>query len=149
MLCKNNSTILIIWYSVQYSISFPENARSQVKGGHSSVEIELIHVEFLTWVLSMLSNCCKILIKYLEFLVENLILFTLKSDWKQLKMMRKYVRKLRIDRDTTTGRTSTFRGKALRLVTCTVSVYIHRTSPLLINLLKNEYYIFLCFKIYI
>jgi hypothetical protein len=45
-----------------------------------------------------------------------------------------------------------FRGKALRLVTlvtCTVSVYIHRTSPLLINLLKNEYYIFLCFKIYI
>ena len=44
---------------------------------------------------------------------------------------------------------SSFRGKALRLVTCTVSVYIHRTSPLLINLLKNEYYIFLCFKIYI
>jgi hypothetical protein len=78
-----------------------------------------------------------------------LILFTLKSDWKQLKMMRKYVRKLRIDRDTTTGRTSTFRGKALRLVTCTVSVYIHRTSPLLINLLKNGYYIFLYFKIYI
>jgi hypothetical protein len=34
--------------------------------------------------------------------------------------------------------------------TCTVySVCIHRTSPLLINLLKNEYYIFLCFKIYI
>ena len=35
------------------------------------------------------------------------------------------------------------------LYSCTVSVYIHRTSPLLINLLKNEYYIFLCFKIYI
>ena len=29
-------------------ISFPEHARSQVKGGHSSGEIELIHVEFST-----------------------------------------------------------------------------------------------------
>ena len=30
------------------SISFPEHARSQVKGGHSSGEIELIQVEFST-----------------------------------------------------------------------------------------------------
>jgi hypothetical protein len=30
------------------AISFPEHARSQVKGGHSSGEIELIHVEFPT-----------------------------------------------------------------------------------------------------
>ena len=30
------------------TISFPEHARLQVKGGHSSGEIELIHVEFPT-----------------------------------------------------------------------------------------------------
>jgi hypothetical protein len=30
------------------SISFPEHARSQVRGGHSSGEIELIPVEFPT-----------------------------------------------------------------------------------------------------
>jgi hypothetical protein len=30
------------------SISFPEHARSQVRGGHSSGEIELIHVGFPT-----------------------------------------------------------------------------------------------------
>jgi hypothetical protein len=30
------------------AISFPEHARSQVKGGHSSGEIELIHVGFPT-----------------------------------------------------------------------------------------------------
>ena len=29
-------------------ISFPEHARSQVKGGHRSGEIELIHVGFPT-----------------------------------------------------------------------------------------------------
>jgi hypothetical protein len=33
---------------VLLSISFPEHARSQVKGGHSSGEIELIHVGFPT-----------------------------------------------------------------------------------------------------
>ena len=32
----------------RWPISFPEHARSQVKGGHSSGEIELIHVEFPT-----------------------------------------------------------------------------------------------------
>ena len=34
--------------SVLISISFPEHARSQVKGGKSSGEIELIHVKFPT-----------------------------------------------------------------------------------------------------
>jgi hypothetical protein len=41
-------------------MSFPEHARSQVKGGNSSEEIELIHVGFPKWVLRMLGNCCKI-----------------------------------------------------------------------------------------
>jgi hypothetical protein len=44
---------LYIIYSVSANytdrpISFPEHARSQVKGGHSSGEIELIHAEFPT-----------------------------------------------------------------------------------------------------
>jgi hypothetical protein len=30
--------------AISDTISFPEHARSQVKGGHSSGEIELIHV---------------------------------------------------------------------------------------------------------
>ena len=42
------------------AISFPEHARSQVRGGHSSGEIELIHVGFPTCVLRMLGNCYKI-----------------------------------------------------------------------------------------
>ena len=39
--------IVIIIYMID-PISFPEHARSQVKGGHSYGEIELIHVEFPT-----------------------------------------------------------------------------------------------------
>jgi hypothetical protein len=57
-------------FAGSYAISFPEHARSQVKGGHSSGEIELIQAcDWLT------ADSCKCL----EFLVENLILFTLKS----------------------------------------------------------------------
>jgi hypothetical protein len=49
------------------AISFPEHARSQVKGGHSSGEIELIQAcDWLTadstldFQRELLSNCCKI-----------------------------------------------------------------------------------------
>jgi hypothetical protein len=70
------------------AISFPEHARSHVKGGHSSGEIELIQacdwltadstLDFQREFYACLTSC-KIETKYLEFLVENLILFTLKS----------------------------------------------------------------------
>jgi hypothetical protein len=38
----------VCYVSTSWTILFPEHARSQVKGGHSSGEIELIHVEFPT-----------------------------------------------------------------------------------------------------
>ena len=61
-------------------ISFPEHARSQVKGGHSSGEIELIQAcDWLTADSTLDFQREFYACKCLEFLVENLILFTLKS----------------------------------------------------------------------
>ena len=64
----------------QRSISFPEHARSQVKGGHSSGEIELIQAcDWLTADITLDFQREFYACECLEFLVENLILFTLKS----------------------------------------------------------------------
>ena len=64
----------------QRSISFPEHARSQVKGGHSSGDIELIQAcDWLTADITLDFQREFYACKCLEFLVENLILFTLKS----------------------------------------------------------------------
>ena len=57
------------------SISFPEHARSQVKGGHSSGEIELIQA--CDWLTA--DSTLDFQREFYQFLVENLILFTLKS----------------------------------------------------------------------
>jgi hypothetical protein len=62
------------------AISFPEHARLQVKGGHSSGEIELIQAcDWLTADSTLDFQREFYASKCLEFLVENLILFTLKS----------------------------------------------------------------------
>jgi hypothetical protein len=62
------------------AIAFPEHARSQVKGGHSSGEIELIQAcDWLTADSTLDFQREFYSCKGLEFLVENLILFTLKS----------------------------------------------------------------------
>ena len=49
LFCAEGDTSVKGFAIVPYiPISFPEHARSQVKGGHSSGEIEMIHVEFPT-----------------------------------------------------------------------------------------------------
>ena len=57
-----------------YPISFPKHARSQVKGGHSDWACDWLTADSTLDFQREFYAC-----KCLEFLVENLILFTLKS----------------------------------------------------------------------
>jgi hypothetical protein len=93
-------------------ISFPEHARSQVKGGHSSGEIELIQAcDWLTADSTLdfqrkFYACLTIVAKYKQSIWNFSSKIWYFLHWNRLenslKFWGKYVRKLRIDRDTTT-----------------------------------------------
>jgi hypothetical protein len=78
---------------VHEPISFPEHARSQVKGGHSSGEIEL--VQACDWLTADST---------LDFQREFYACFAIAAKYKQIiwNFSSKYVRKLWIGGDTTT-----------------------------------------------
>jgi hypothetical protein len=77
---KLATTCLACHLSDRHPISFPDHSRSQVKGGHNSGEIELIQAyDWLTADSTLDFQREFYACKCLEFLVENLILFTLKS----------------------------------------------------------------------